>query len=339
VTVEQNRPTLRDVRKLYTETFRKLKHQWTHGPLDAHRMCCIDRKADRSRFRTSGLHRCGSLSCRPGDPWGCSMLGARLHWDRTLSIFSGWVQSGGSAYATLFEIEGAATCCLTDVLDAAQLAITRALGGGTGARDRESYGVQGTVVTTEVALTVGGGWVVRKYVMLALEEALADDQMDQLSQGAWARWSRAAESTGPHRSMRKCGLRRVLGNDLKVVTQRVAGCISACDWPEKKMPGLLELEWSPPTPEIGVPELAYWFRTRVSRNSIGEEFSRSTAATGRFSEYAIGMLGRKTWNTGRIGTSSENRWRDLVSIAREIGPRYIDGPFPERVRRTTPSKK
>lgn len=263
------------------------------------------------------------------------MLVARLHWDRTLSIFSGWVQSGGSSYATMFEIVGAMTSSLTEILDAAQLAITRALGGSMWARDREFYGVRGSVVTTEVALTLRQGWVVRKYVMLALEEALTDAQVAMLRKGVGERWSRAAESSGPHNSMRTCELRRVFGNDLKAVTQRVTGCISALDWPEKKLPPLLAVEWTRLTPEIGIPELAHWFRIKVSRNAIGEEFARSTVATGRFSEYARGMLGRNTWNAGRIPISTENRWVDLVSIAREIGPRYMDSPFSKRERWTT----
>lgn len=182
--------------------------------------------------------RCGSISCRPGDPYGCSMIGARYRADQAEHILKGWIASGGYIYLTLCEVTGGPTDSLRSVLTAGRAAINAAFGGSKWARAVRELDVAGQIRTLGVTRSASGAWILRRWVVVGVSADLGEELERQSSQ-INARWTQSLERSAlllaKWRAMK---LKPVSQAEVSAISQLVTGCESPHD-PPKRLTKLL----------------------------------------------------------------------------------------------------
>lgn len=326
--------------RLYTQSFRDLNDQWSCGPLDAHRNCCRGVVKDK-RLRsdlggtvwvpiggiyTSGRERCKSNSCRPGDPWGCSMVNARHNWKRSRAAFERWVDSGAgrSVYVVRFTSAGQHGAKPAAVLNSATWGISRILAGGSWIRERKQFGLIGHIVTTSVSaeLRVQGNidWTVHKWATFAGDRVLDEDELSDLRRRAASRWDRAIDDSKVDTLTRVSDLQPVTRKDIDAVMQASSGALSPLDRSASKLPARLAVQWGSIDTAVSMADLR-----RNDRD--------------RFREYALAVERKKLWTPNRLSAddSQDPGWSDILSDVRAMMPEYLDGPF-ETKRRLSSGK-
>lgn len=175
-----------------------------------------------------GLDRCGSASCRPGDPYGCSMIRARLHRAKTKLILDAWLAAGNAAGLGLYEIEGKPGVSLRNVMGFAQLAFSRGLGGGAWSEVVRGLPVAGQIKTLSVARAKTGGWIVRRWAIIGLP-VRQGHEIEVISDGIARRWLRSLERESGIARRRHRGLRLIGERDVAGVATIVTEAFSPLD--------------------------------------------------------------------------------------------------------------
>ncbi|MFF7292043.1 hypothetical protein ACFY9N_05850 [Microbacterium sp. NPDC008134] len=116
----------------------------------------------------SDRYRCGSITCRPGDPFGCALGKRRMHMDRIALILKAWSEHGGAVEATQFGLYGAPDEPLASVLEVEQEAFNHMVGGGAWVAFKRIFDVQGYLCVLNVKRdNEKRRWAVERWVMLA----------------------------------------------------------------------------------------------------------------------------------------------------------------------------
>jgi hypothetical protein len=154
----------------------KMLH-WRIGPLQGHRGCGRN-KSSANRLADSQLSPpakrngreyfdCQSISCRPGDPYGCSMMKGRLRADQAAYILDRWfgLDERNSAYLGLWEVWGSQNATLQRLLDEAHAATARAFDNGAWHRSAKAAGLVGQLRSLTVTRSRSGAWIARRWIV------------------------------------------------------------------------------------------------------------------------------------------------------------------------------
>ena len=351
----------RDVARLRKESMRLLGIQWRTGPLRGHRGCSIGNRAvdDALRVHT----RCNSDSCRPGDPFGCSMARARLHRSKCELILNGWVENGRTAWLGVLEVTASPQERLKNVLTSTQMIFEKPFANRPWAREKEAYGIGGRFSTTEVTMTTAGGWIVRRWVVLASERELAEPDIDKVSARLHEMWLGAhpkAETKSLILSAH--GLVEIDRQSVQSVSQRMSACVSAMDpmdethWyslrsrlnlaerPERSAASLAhdyrsaahEIPFDrlnnryaryAKREELEMPESGhyFWFAIEQERGVARLRFT-PPAACAPFMEYAVTMKSRDQFKALPARRTSSDRWQRLIDEAGALKMDTVGSP-------------
>ncbi|MGH8953675.1 MAG: hypothetical protein ACRDVF_01545 [Microbacterium sp.] len=116
----------------------------------------------------SDRYRCGSITCRPGDPFGCALGKRRMHTDRIALILKAWGEHGGAVEAARLGVYGARDASLASVLEVEQGAFNHLVGGGAWVAFKREFDVQGYLCVLNVKRDdEKQRWAVERWVMLA----------------------------------------------------------------------------------------------------------------------------------------------------------------------------
>lgn len=149
----------------------------------------------RGRYITN-WERCGTITCRPGDPFGCAMGKRRMHMERIAMMLEAWADHGTFAVGR-FEVQGFPNQPLTEVLQTEQDVFTGMVGTETWSSDKKRGGVQGHVCTITVTREPSDRrWVVRRWMILAVTQ-------DRHLEAEWDsrmldRWERRLDREGAY---------------------------------------------------------------------------------------------------------------------------------------------
>lgn len=311
--------------RLYLKSMELLKTQWVIGPLAGHRGCCRLPLAATKRWLASnpkarirlwqfasGRYRCRSNSCRPGDPFGCSMANERLNEDRTESIVGSWIGADHSVYLCRFDVYGEPGDALDHVMDAAQLAMKQALGSGSWLASKVKHGVAGQIMSLSIR-SFANRWVVRRWLILGTAGELEAEEIVELTRSLRSRWGRSLNRGEKQFSLRTSALKAVGADDVLATAQLVTGTdASVIDMAARYRGSEADLVGLYGDSEVGgSEELAIFELPEPSRD---------------FMEYANALFAVKTWSAYRSGGSREidAAWNRSIDDARAIKHRYID---------------
>ena len=319
------------------ESQEHLRLQWRVGPLGGHRGCtrassstvserfAAEPKAGRglSHFtRGGGLNRCGSVSCRPGDPYGCSMIEARLHASKTALILDRWMNAGHGAYLGFFELTGVPGVPLTRVMQAGVAAMKESFGGKSWNDSVVEFGVGGNIRTLSVARTAAGSWILRRWVVLGVAEAIDDVGVENLTTGVSGRWQRSLAASDDIESRRSKGFRWISRGEVPTIASFVTGAQASLDAKGAIFSESLALEFSIDRAETTPETLAEQYR--LNSSPVGEEFAlddyrhegqdvriglelRHSEETGY--RFGVGLYERETYTTAK-GEVKKRRKKD-----------------------------
>lgn len=347
----------------YSASWRLLKTQWAIGPLSSHRICCRMSSEQRLPFneadpdaqfklwhRASGELRCKSVSCRPGDPFGCSMTRARTYRDRTQLILGGWLRRGHHAYLARLETRGAADEPLDLVLSDAQSGVRAAFIG----KYRSTQGIVGKIDAVNVTRTSSDEWIVRRWALMCGTRELDAAAREILEDGIRRRFERAVSRGSV------IGVHQLSGsfNEIMAVSQLMTGCRSRLDPdPDEIFTEALDLKFKTgdyaDDDEIDIPTMASTYRShfidlksRFAEGRPGDQLAafegeyrlhrpagdrrevirlRVPATAKPFMEYSLAMQGVNTWNAHpvRSAAASTPIWNALVSESQGIKSSYM----------------
>lgn len=362
--------------QLNNESLEALRTQWAVGPLKTHRGCSRASTATvRERKRAMGngptpmwmltdaRFRCGSNTCRPGDPYGCSMNNARSNEAKSRTMLDGWLRHGGTAYLGLMEHCGARGEQLEKVKQAAKNAFSSAFGGGVWSDTRSRLGIAGQMATLQVAKGSNGGWLLRRWVVLACETDL-ECELDDLAAGLSARWSRSiGEGTTTDPDVRAAvHLRDVQPEMVRTVTQTITNSFSDFEPAVERWAGALDAEYGLDA-QVGERPAEIARRFRENSGGLVSQFreahrnayiSRQQGGlyfiTGRepqkkwveidvpdecadFIEYSLDLERVPSWTAYRRGGSTDSAWNALKDQADRVTCRPFEPPQRRQVRR------
>ena len=346
--------------QLYRETHRLTKLQWEIGPLRGQFGCWRSPGIVEGGEKFDWSVRCKSSACKPGDPYGCSMLKAREYSERTKHLLGEWLGAGHQAYATLFEVTGQPGEDLRAVYRASQKAMRTLLSGKRWVGRKQRFGISGQITSLSFAKSAQGSWIVRRWLILAMGVSLVDAEESELAEFLEDMWARSL-LTGGMLSYRVKALHQVTSGGAPGLAQFITGCFSPLD--PAPTAGIRELEATfgvPGQGEESTIDLAVRYegvsvelkglfdqfegRTGLIRTEVGglhmncqvPVISKSGRRWMRpsvhmielperatdFAEYATETFGSTMWTA----TGDAPEWRRLRIQASELGTPYLPPP-------------
>lgn len=139
----------------------------------------------------TNLQLCGSV-------WACPVCSAKVRQGRAeeiKAILSRHLRAGGGAYFGMFTLPHDFGDALEDVLDTTAQAFRRVLAGRGYTRDRETYGIVGTIRSCEITFGPNGAHPHIHPVILT-ERRLSTDELESLRGSLFGRWRSAVEGRG-----------------------------------------------------------------------------------------------------------------------------------------------
>jgi hypothetical protein len=195
------------------------------------------------------------------------MANARRDRDRTVKILDRWMADNCEAYVGVVEVRGATLAAL---LADSTAALTATFEGSTWTSRRRRLAIAGRLSTLRVFWAESGEWIVRRWLVFAVEGELHSEDASQLAAWVDDRLSRRVSLDRPFR------LRPVNGFELLALARHLTGCSSPLDPPVPVCSESIEIEFS----ESGelLPDQLDWEH---------------------FIEYAEAMEGESCWRAGR----------------------------------------
>lgn len=286
----------------------RLAEQWARGVLPGHRACSVKDKAEAERrwlagdpFTRSDVekaqnnYRCGSASCRPGDPMGCGAANSRMKAQQSAFVLHRWldVEDARVIYGVL-DTRGEPAEALASVLERAASVFdsVKASDKGDWYRGAESEGLRvGGFLWHLAAYRRQGRWIVRRWVFAGLRGEHSSRDLSAWSRRLSLGWKqRSATSSGG--SGHFSGWDRVRGDMQAEVTTKVAAGVTRYEL------------------RRGGERVGRWAAKIIESHDAGARawiLDEAAISDPWYAEYARAFEGRAIWQSSRV-SSSDPEW-------------------------------
>lgn len=223
-----------------SRSLKLLEDQWARGVLPGHRACSLKDKAKverrwlagnpvmrhEARGVTHNNYRCGSPTCRPGDPMGCAAANSRMKAKQSAFILDRWLdQEDARAFYGLFETRGGPGEELSSVLTraAANFDRLKASDKGDWRRAGDAPAVGGYAWHLG-AYRKQGRWIARRWVFIGTTGDGAPRTLQGWSRRISDAWKNQSATDGGSGAF--SGWRRVRGAGQAEIIARVAAGVT-----------------------------------------------------------------------------------------------------------------
>lgn len=270
--------------------------------------------------------RCKSNACRPGNPFGCADINARMFRNRTAHILNAWLGAGHAIYLAAFAATGEDGASLNDVMSAVQKGVRAAvLDRGP---ELAHAGVVGRTFGRSVAYGPGKRWTVRRWVLLGMERHLDNRALNRLDNGIGRAWSRVTAENPLFSDARTFSVRSIAKFEVRGVTELIWGSPSSLiEDSEAAFTEGLRIEYEIADVRRSPADLCRAYFDAMRSNNRGR--TKALNADGlAFAEFADSVSIKGTWTTyvSHARTESASEWNEAVATARKLRPSYLDVP-------------
>lgn len=270
--------------------------------------------------------RCKSNACRPGNPFGCADINARMFRNRTAHVLNAWLGAGHAIYLAAFAATGEEGASLNDVMSAVQKGVRAAVLDR--APELAHAGVVGRIFGRSVAYGPGKRWTVRRWVLLGTERHLEDLALNRLDTGIGRAWSRVAAKNPLFVDARRFSVRSIAKFEVRGVTELIWGSpSSSIEDSEDAFTEGLRIEYELADVRRSPADLCRAYFGAMGSNNGGR--TKAMNADGlAFAEFADSVSIKGTWTSyvSHARTDSASVWNEAVAAARKLRPSYLDVP-------------